>query len=297
MDFWKGKYKKEAFYWSLNPSPSLKRVLSYAPKEGVALDIGAGEGRNSIFLAKKGFHVVAVDKIPEGLEKLENFAKKQNLSIETHVLDIENFHFPSQKYSLVLSVAALDFMRFSSFRNIIKKVEDSLLPQGVVYLSVFSINDPFFAKLNKEQFKNIEDKSDLEVSIIGKGENPRTVYFSERALSWLKKYLKARKDDKKPLFINYRGRTDASPRLTARSIERIVKKCTIKAGIPIFTTPHTLRHSMATDLLGQGVDLRSIQEFLGHRSITSTQIYTHVTNKRLHDIHKKYHGGRHLKKE
>lgn len=151
--------------------------------------------------------------------------------------------------------------------------------------------------LNKEQFKNIENKNDLEISIIGKGENPRTVYFSERALLWLKKYLKTRKDNKKPLFINYRGRTDASPRLTARSIERIVKKCTIKAGIPIFTTPHTLRHSMATDLLGQGVDLRSIQEFLGHRSITSTQIYTHVTNKRLQEIHRKFHGGKQLKKD
>ena len=149
--------------------------------------------------------------------------------------------------------------------------------------------------LNKEQFNNIKDKKDLEISVIGKGGNPRTVYFSERALSWLKKYLETRKDKEKALFINYRARKDADTRLTPRSIERIVKRCAIKAGVPIFTTPHTLRHSMATDLLTQGVDLRTIQEFLGHRNIVTTQIYTHVTNKRLRDVHRKFHSGKNLK--
>jgi len=149
--------------------------------------------------------------------------------------------------------------------------------------------------LNREQFVNIKNKKDLELGIIGKGSYPRTVYFSERALSWVKRYLDSRNDKEKPLFIHYRSREDAEPRLTARSIERIVKKYAILAGVPIFTTPHTLRHSMATDLLTQGVDLRTIQEFLGHRSILTTQIYTHVTNKRLRDIHRQYHSGRKLK--
>jgi len=149
--------------------------------------------------------------------------------------------------------------------------------------------------LNREQFANIRDKKDLELGVIGKGSHPRTVYFSERALSWLKKYLDTRRDKEKALFIHYRAREDSEARLTARSIERIVKKYAILAGIPIFTTPHTLRHSMATDLLTQGVDLRTIQEFLGHRSIVTTQIYTHVTNKRLRDIHRQYHSGKNLK--
>jgi len=149
--------------------------------------------------------------------------------------------------------------------------------------------------LNREQFANIRDKNDFELSIIGKGDNPRTVYFSERALSWLKRYLGVPKDKAKALFVHYRARKDAENRLTARSIERIVKKYAILAGIPIFTTPHTLRHSMATDLLTKGVDLRTIQEFLGHRSITSTQIYTHVTSKRLREVHRKYHSGKKLK--
>lgn len=149
--------------------------------------------------------------------------------------------------------------------------------------------------LNREQFTNIKDKKDLELGIIGKGSHPRTVYFSERALSWLKKYLTTRKDKEKALFIHYKARKDADSRLTARSIERIVKKYAILGGVPVFTTPHTLRHSYATDLLAQGVDLRTIQEFLGHRSILTTQIYTHVTNKRLRDIHRQYHSGKKLK--
>jgi site-specific recombinase XerD len=149
--------------------------------------------------------------------------------------------------------------------------------------------------LNREQFQNIGSKKDLEISIIGKGERPRTVYFSERALSWLKRYLETRKDKEKAVFINYRSRKDADRRLTSRSIERIVKKYSVKAGVPVFTTPHTLRHSYATDLLNQGVDLRTIQEFLGHKNIVTTQIYTHVTNKRLRDIHRRFHSGKRLK--
>jgi site-specific recombinase XerD len=143
--------------------------------------------------------------------------------------------------------------------------------------------------LNRDQFVNIKDKKELELGIIGKGAHPRTVYFSERALNWVKKYLETRKDKEKPLFIHYRSREGSEPRLTARSIERIVKKCAVLSGVPFFTTPHTLRHSMATDLLTQGVDLRTIQEFLGHRNIVTAQIYTHVTNKRLRDIHKQFH--------
>ena len=143
--------------------------------------------------------------------------------------------------------------------------------------------------LNREQFANIKDKKDLELGIIGKGQHPRTVYFSERALGWIKKYLVTRNDKDKALFIHYRARNDSGARLTSRSMERIVKKYALLSGVPFFTTPHTLRHSYATDLLSQGVDLRTIQEFLGHSSILTTQIYTHVTNKRLRDIHRQYH--------
>ena len=148
--------------------------------------------------------------------------------------------------------------------------------------------------LNLEQFNNLKDKKDMELGIIGKGGKPRVVYFSERALNYIKKYLQIRNDIKnantKALFINFRDKKDdADARLTARSIEKMVKKYALLSGLPVFTTPHTLRHSYATDLLNQGVDLRSIQEFLGHSNIATTQIYTHVTNKRLRDLHRKFH--------
>ena len=145
--------------------------------------------------------------------------------------------------------------------------------------------------LNCEQFINTTNKKDLELGIVGKGSRPRTVYFSERALSWLKKYLETRKDQEKALFINYKGpKKQSGGRLSARAIEDLVKKYALMAGCPITTTPHVLRHSFATDLLNKGVDIRIVQEFLGHRNIATTQIYTHVTKPQLKEIHRKFHG-------
>ncbi|MFH0951174.1 MAG: tyrosine-type recombinase/integrase [bacterium] len=152
--------------------------------------------------------------------------------------------------------------------------------------------------LNRDQFKIKTTTKELEVAIVGKGKKIRTVYFSERATAWIKKYLDKRRDKDDALFINYRPgaeNSDQSRRLTTKSIEDIVKKYILTAGLPVMATPHTLRHSYATDLLGQGVDLRLVQEFLGHRNIATTQIYTHVTNKQLKDVHKKFHSGQKLK--
>jgi site-specific recombinase XerD len=143
--------------------------------------------------------------------------------------------------------------------------------------------------LNREQIKIKPETKDLEITIIGKGQRPRTVYFSERAVFWLRKYLETRKDKERALFINYRGKKPGT-RLTIRSLERIVKKYAILAGLPLATVCHTLRHSFATDLLKKGVDLRIVQEFLGHKNISTTQIYTHITRPQLREIHKKYHG-------
>lgn len=135
----------------------------------------------------------------------------------------------------------------------------------------------------------------LELNICGKGGSLRTVYFSNRCLKWISKYLKTRQNDMYPsLFIGYSKNTlnDDDRRLGIRSVERLVKKYTVMAGLPVNATPHTLRHSYATDLLEQGADLRSVQELLGHKNIITTQIYTHVTNKHLRDVHKKFHSGR-----
>jgi len=149
--------------------------------------------------------------------------------------------------------------------------------------------------LNREQIKLKPETKDIEIVIIGKGSRPRTVYFSERTIHWLRKYLETRKDKEKALFINYKNKKGSSRRLTARSIEKSIKIYAIMAGLPLTTTPHVMRHSFATDLLEQGVDLRTLQEFLGHKTLAATQVYTHVTSKRLRDIHRKFHSGRKLK--
>ncbi|MDP2703614.1 MAG: tyrosine-type recombinase/integrase [bacterium] len=146
------------------------------------------------------------------------------------------------------------------------------------------------AALNRDQVETSLKSDFLELGIVGKGGRARTVYFSKAVLSWVKKYLETRHDTDEPLFVNFRSPKNSSRRLSVRTIEKIMKRYALQAGLPENTTPHVLRHSFATDLLNKGVDIRILQEFLGHKSITATQIYTHVTSKKLREIHKKFHG-------
>ena len=149
--------------------------------------------------------------------------------------------------------------------------------------------------LNRDHLNVPKNADDFELTITGKGGRVRTVYFSKRALESLDAYLKKRADMEPALFLNYRSRDGSSRRLTSRGLEEIFKRYVVMAGLPLNTTPHVMRHSFATNLLQQGVDLRLIQEFLGHKHIAATQIYAHVTNKQLRDVHRKLHGGNNLK--
>lgn len=136
------------------------------------------------------------------------------------------------------------------------------------------------------------DLSKDEFSIRGKGEKVRVVFLSETAKQAVKNYLSKRSDMDDALFVQLGpgvAKKD-SIRLTPRSVERIVKHYAVKAGISRRVTPHIVRHSFATDLLSNGADLRSVQALLGHSNIQTTQVYTHVTDKHLRDIHKKFHG-------
>jgi len=144
--------------------------------------------------------------------------------------------------------------------------------------------------LNRDQV----DLQRKEFGVKGKGNKIRVVFLSDTAAQWIERYLRSRQDHFKPLFIRHRGKVDAQKngekmRLTARSIQNIVSKYAKRSGLPIKATPHTLRHSFATDLLISGADIRSVQEMLGHESIRTTQVYTHVTNRHLKEVHKAFH--------
>jgi site-specific recombinase XerD len=134
-----------------------------------------------------------------------------------------------------------------------------------------------------------------EFRVVGKGRKARIVFLSDTASGYLKQYLDLRSDNWNPLFVSNsnRSRVDTlsgeERRLEPQAIERIVRGIAMYAGIVKKVTPHTLRHTFATELLRNGADIRSVQEMLGHASITTTQIYTHLTNKRLREIHQQFH--------
>jgi len=144
--------------------------------------------------------------------------------------------------------------------------------------------------------ENVNFKKD-EFTIRGKGSKLRIVFMSNQAKHWVKEYLNKRSDPTEWLFIRHDKAKRSSENkgkhtegLTPRSIQRLVQKYTKRAGITKHVSPHTLRHSFATDLLKGGADIREVQAMLGHASITTTQVYTHITDKHLSEIHKKYHG-------
>jgi site-specific recombinase XerD len=131
-----------------------------------------------------------------------------------------------------------------------------------------------------------------EFSVRGKGDKVRVVFLSHQARHFLKEYLSGRFDECPFLFVRHdRAKSGATKigALTPRSIERLVQRYSVEAGIPKHVSPHTLRHSFATDLLMNGADIRSVQSMLGHASITTTQIYTHVTNQQLREVHQAFH--------
>ncbi|MEK7620780.1 MAG: site-specific tyrosine recombinase/integron integrase [Patescibacteria group bacterium] len=138
-----------------------------------------------------------------------------------------------------------------------------------------------------------------EFMVRGKGQKDRPVFISSAAARHIQNYLTTRKDSLKPLFISYRDTTPQHldttgdfRRLTPRSVQRIVKHCALSAGITKHVSPHTMRHSFATDLLMNGADLRAVQSMLGHSNISTTQVYTHVTDQHLREVHEKFHNTR-----
>jgi len=188
------------------------------------------------------------------------------------------------------------FLHFDEVEAMLKEIdtetESGLRDRAIIEL-LFSggLRVSELTKLNRDSI-NLERR---EFLVRGNGSKDRPIFISEAAADWVERYLNARTDTLAPLFLSNSRRTQAVDtsgdyrRLTPRSVERIVQKYAKLAGITKHVSPHTLRHSFATDLLMNGADLRSVQTMLGHADISTTQIYTHVTDQHLKEVHDRFH--------
>ncbi len=187
------------------------------------------------------------------------------------------------------------FLHYDEVRRLIEQIDVST-PTGLRDRAILELL--FSSGLRVSELTNLNrdhiNTKRREFMVRGKGQKDRPIFISQTAADWVDRYLETRNDSLPPLFISYSKNVEASTsgdyrRLTPRSIQRMVSKYARLAGITKHVSPHTLRHSFATDLLMNGADIRSVQSMLGHSNISTTQIYTHVTDAHLKDVYEKFH--------
>jgi len=213
------------------------------------------------YLSKRGIQSLSPEKI-----ELPKFSRKQVTFL--HYDEVERL------------LESIDASNDIGIRD--KAIVEMLFSSGLRVSEIVSLNRD---NINTDR---------REFVVRGKGQKDRPVFISKTASDYIEDYLKQRTDSLPPLFINYSRNSEASnsgdyKRLTPRSIQRIINKYARLAGITKHVSPHTLRHSFATDLLMNGADIRSVQTMLGHSSIITTQVYTHVTDEHLREVHEKFH--------
>lgn len=238
-----------------------------------------GENKATLSRRTQGYHVIALRSFLKWLIK-NDFDVMAPDKIDLPKVEERQVHF--------LNGEQVDRLLNSPSLSTIQGKRDKAILE-VLFSTGLRVSE--LTKLNRDKI----DMERREFGIIGKGGRARVVFLSSRAVDWLIKYLNERKDHYKPLFIHHKGKVDPTTngekmRLTPRSVQRMIKKYSHKIKLPVDVTPHVMRHSFATDLLMAGADIRSVQEMLGHKNISTTQIYTHVTNKQLRDIHAAFHG-------
>jgi site-specific recombinase XerD len=275
-------YLKRFYKWVIEDSPTIKpEDINLEIVRRYRLYLAHLRTRNGLSLERitQSYHIVA----------LRAFLRYMLVQRDISTLSPEKIDLPKQS---ARSITFLNLEQIDRLLNSPKIATNAGLRDRTILETLFStgLRVSELVSLNRDQI-DLERK---EFGVRGKGNKLRVVFLSDTAAEWIERYLKSRQDNFKPLFIRHSGNVDIrnngeGMRLTARSIQRIVAKYVKRAGLPIEATPHTLRHSFATDLLISGADIRSVQEMLGHESIRTTQVYTHVTNRHLKEIHKAFH--------
>lgn len=227
----------------------------------------------------QGYHVIA-------LRSLLRYASVQR---DLEVLSPDKIQLPKNASR---SVTFLDPDQVNRILGSPRLNEETGLRDRAILETLFStgVRVSELVSMDRDQV----DLKRQEFTVRGKGDRHRLVFLSDSATEWLSRYLQSREDHFRPVFIRYSGRVESGRggekmRLTPRSVQELVAKYATRSGLSMKVTPHTLRHSFATDLLIEGADLRSVQEMLGHRSIRTTQVYTHVTNRHLKEVHRAFH--------
>jgi site-specific recombinase XerD len=239
-----------------------------------------GDGKRLLGIKTQNYHIIALRAF------LKYCAKKDVATLAPEKIDLSKIPERSVEY---LSRDELERLFNQVNGQDIRKLRDAAILE-TLYSTGLRVSE--LVGLNRAQV----DLKRKEFMVRGKGRKTRIVFLSDRAADIISKYLAARSDNFDPLFLNYRHSKKQDDitlgekrRLSTVMVEFLVRTYARRAGIIKKVTPHILRHSFATEMLINGADIRSVQEMLGHASITTTQIYTHLTNKRLKEVHEKYH--------
>lgn len=216
----------------------------------------------------QGYHIIALRSF------LKFLSRRHIKAVAPESLDIPKGESRSLKF---LDRSQMERLLSAPDNNRDKAILELLFSTGLRVSELVSLD---------RKSINFERK---EFGVVGKGGRSRVVFLSDSSIYWLGKYLEERADTDDALFVRTSGKTDAPLRLTVRTVQRIVEKYVGLTGLPVKITPHGIRHTFATDLLSSGADLRAIQEMLGHKSVATTQIYTHITNPQLRKVHETFH--------
>ena len=272
-------YLKRFLEWSKVKSPD-DITMDQVRKFRIHLNRYRDKKSQELKRATQNYHIIALRSFVKYLSKRDiPVLSAEKIEVGKNQAQMVEFLNSSELGRLLESASGEDLR---SLRD--RSILELLFSAGLRVSELVSIN--------RDQI-NLKNQ---EFSVRGKGNKVRIVFISDTAKKALEKYLEKRTDIDPALFVRIPKKEtgEASKkenlRITPRSIQRIVKYYAAKAGIVKDVHPHTLRHSFATDLLANGADIRSVQSMLGHSSITTTQIYTHVTNQQLKEIHKKFHG-------